>query len=160
VSKRKAIIVDLDGTLCNSEHRVKYVDGSLGKKDWDKFYGGIKDDKPNEWCSWLLTSFDQYLEPIILYVTGRAEKYRQATVLWLVNNNLDSFRFQDVKGYPRIYMRPDDDFRPDYEIKQEIYDNHIKDEFDVLFAIDDRKQVVDMWRRNGVVCLQCDEGNF
>lgn len=37
---------------------------------------------------------------------------------------------------------------------------NIKDKYDVLFAIDDRSSVVDMWRDLGLVCLQCAEGAF
>lgn len=43
--KQKAIIVDLDGTLCNAEHRKHYVEAK--KKDWKSFYNGIAQDKPN-----------------------------------------------------------------------------------------------------------------
>jgi hypothetical protein len=56
-------------------------------------------------------------------------------------------------------MRKDGDFRADYIVKQEILDAHIpKDR--VLFVLDDRQQVVDMWRRNGLMCFQVAEGNF
>jgi len=30
----------------------------------------------------------------------------------------------------------------------------------IEFVVDDRQQVVDMWRRNGITCLQCDVGDF
>ena len=56
-------------------------------------------------------------------------------------------------------MRKDGDFRADYIVKQEIYDMHIKGK-NVLFVMDDRQQVVDMWRRNGLKCFQVAEGNF
>ena len=35
-----------------------------------------------------------------------------------------------------------------------------KDGFDPIMAVDDRQQVVDMWRANGLTVLQVDEGNF
>lgn len=57
-------------------------------------------------------------------------------------------------------MRPDYEFISDQVLKLRIYEQNIKDKFDVLFVIDDRKSVVDMWRRNGLVCLQCAEGEF
>jgi len=41
-----AIIVDLDGTLCDCNHRRHFVEG--GNKDW------IANDKVNEWCKELL----------------------------------------------------------------------------------------------------------
>lgn len=57
-------------------------------------------------------------------------------------------------------MRKNDDYRQDAVIKEEIYNLYIQPKFDVLFCIDDRKQVVDAWRNLGLVCLQCDEGQF
>ena len=45
-------------------------------------------------------------------------------------------------------------------VKKEILDRDILPRWDVLFAIDDRQQVVDMWRANGVTCLQCAPGDF
>jgi hypothetical protein len=56
-------------------------------------------------------------------------------------------------------MRKDGDFRADNVVKQEILDAHI-DKDRVLFVLDDRQQVVDMWRRNGLTCFQVAEGNF
>jgi hypothetical protein len=58
-----------------------------------------------------------------------------------------------------LLMRKDGDFRADHIVKQEILDKHI-DKERVLFVLDDRQQVVDMWRRNGLVCFQVAEGNF
>ena len=45
-------------------------------------------------------------------------------------------------------------------IKKEIYRHLIKPYYDVLFAIDDRQQVVDLWRDEGLVCLQCAKGDY
>jgi hypothetical protein len=44
--------------------------------------------------------------------------------------------------------------------EQDILDALKAEGKDILFAVDDRQQVVDMWRRNGITCLQCDEGQF
>jgi hypothetical protein len=63
-----------------------------------------------------------------------------------------------VPLYPQDYvlhMRPDNDWRKDTVFKEEIYNEYIKDYWDVLFAIEDRDRVVKMWRRLGVVALQC-----
>ena len=57
-------------------------------------------------------------------------------------------------------MRADKDQRPDNIIKGEILDMFRKEGRDIAFAVDDRQQVVDMWRENGVLCLQCDVGDF
>jgi hypothetical protein len=34
------------------------------------------------------------------------------------------------------------------------------DKSNILYAVDDRQRVVDMWRSNGITCLQVAEGNF
>lgn len=59
-----------------------------------------------------------------------------------------------------LHMRPDGDFRPDVEVKKEIYKREIEGQFKVLFAVDDRASVVEMWRAQGLVCLQCAKGDF
>ena len=57
-------------------------------------------------------------------------------------------------------MRKDGDYRPDTVVKKEIYEREIKDKYEVLFAIDDRTQVVKTWRELGLTCLQCANGDF
>jgi FMN phosphatase YigB (HAD superfamily) len=158
MSKQKAIIVDLDGTLFDIEHRRKYVDGSLGKKDWKKFYEGIPDDTVNKWCLSIIIALldrsDDGLDKIeLIFVTGRPSNHRYETYLKL-NAHLSK------KQCSNLLMRLEGDFREDYIVKEEIYNEYIKDNYDVLFALDDRSQVVKMWRKNGIVCLQCAEGNF
>jgi hypothetical protein len=56
-------------------------------------------------------------------------------------------------------MRKDKDYRQDYIVKQDILDKHI-DKSKVWVVLDDRDQVVQMWRRNGLTCLQVSDGNF
>ena len=59
-----------------------------------------------------------------------------------------------------LLMRPADVYNRDDEIKYQIYHDFIKDEYEVLFVLDDRNQVVDMWRDIGLTCLQVADGNF
>lgn len=51
-------------------------------------------------------------------------------------------------------------YTPDDVMKKAWYHELIEPFFDVLFAVDDRKRVADMWRSVGLTCLHCDEGNF
>jgi hypothetical protein len=50
-------------------------------------------------------------------------------------------------------------FMPDNELKKQFLDEHVNIE-DVFLVVDDRQQVVDMWRKEGLTCLQVAEGNF
>lgn len=151
MSKAPAIIVDLDGTLSNCDHRRHHVEKR--PKDFEKFYGGISGDKPNRWCVELVRW--AILRPVaVLFVSGRPEKYREVS-MGQIESHLDS------SGYMiHLFMRRDGDFRRDDVVKEELYRRHIEPDYDVLFCVDDRGQVVDMWRRIGLTCLQCAPGDF
>ena len=42
------VIFDVDGTLMDLDHRRKFLDGSMGKKDWVGFVDATKDDTPKD----------------------------------------------------------------------------------------------------------------
>ena len=50
-------------------------------------------------------------------------------------------------------------FMPDDKLKQHWLDTLI-DKDDVFAVFDDRNQVVDMWRKNGLTTFQVADGNF
>ena len=153
---KNIIICDLDGTLCDIEHRRVHV--TEKPKDWKAFFDGMENDTVNEAVMsvlnmWLGNSDEDDLRNEVIFCTGRPEKYRAATEGWL----------EEHYGIPlsgrELHMRKDGDYRPDDIVKEEILNNHI-DKDRVMFVLDDRQQVVDMWRRNGLQCFQVAEGNF
>lgn len=154
--KPKAIICDLDGTLCEVEHRrhhVRPADG--GKKNWKAFFDEIPNDPVNEWCASILRAMSATCK--IVFCSGRDDNQRKMTVEWLKKNNLMSFN----SGFDApLYMRNRHDPRQDSIVKENILDFELLTRYEPYFMIDDRKQVVEMWRRRGFVCLQCDEGDF
>ncbi len=145
---KNAIIVDLDGTLTNCEHRVHHVQKE--KKDWQSFNDLMVHDELNQWCFDLIESMSNSGSEIIL-LTGRDDDYRSHTERWLAENNVK---------YLELYMRKASDQRSDAIIKKEVYDQNIKEKFAIQFVLEDRKSVVEMWREEGLTCLQCDWGNF
>jgi hypothetical protein len=162
---KNIIVCDLDGTLCNIEHRLHHVQRvddqtKLKRKpDWDAFFAGVKHDTVNEPVAEILYQFIttelgswQYK---IVFCSGRPERCRADTREWL-RTHLEGWADWDDCD---LYMRQDGDFRRDDIVKQEILDKHIKRNC-VLFCLDDRQSVVDMWRRNGLTCLQVADGNF
>lgn len=149
--KIPTIIVDIDGTLADISTRRRHLEGP--KKNWPAFLEGMEKDKPNTWCFDLCEGMSKYCIDRVLFVTGRKEKYNEITTKWIKKHLTYTFCFS-------LFMRQDGDYRKDAIIKQEIYEQFIKPYYDVLFCVDDRQQVVDMWRSLGLVCLQCDKGNF
>jgi FMN phosphatase YigB (HAD superfamily) len=146
--KEKAIIVDLDGTLCDVEHRVHHVQGE--KKNWKKFFDLMVHDDLNHWCFELMAAM-ALRNYKILFVTGRDEAYRDPTEEWLKRHAV---------AYEHLFMRAAIDYRPDSDVKEEIYRELIEKKYQVLFVVDDRKSVVERWREMGLVCLQCAPGEF
>lgn len=153
--KKEAIIIDIDGTLANCGHRRHFVDGTHEKQDWKSFYESMRTDTMNKWCSEIIYSLacreDIYYDIILL--SGRPEEYRDITLEWLRENN-------QFNVFDKLFMRKNGDYRCDTIIKEEIYKEHIEPYYNILFVIDDRRKVVDMWRRLGLVCLHCAEGDF
>jgi len=148
MNKIRAIICDLDGTLIDCTHRLHFIKSE--KKDWKNFFSPdeIKKDQINSWCSELILSMNA--TPI--FVSGRSEETRNPT-LDVLGDALQT----EIK---HLYMRPIGDYREDSIVKEEIYKTYIEPYFNVLFCIDDRQQVVDMWRKLGLVCLQCAKGDY
>ena len=133
----KAVICDIDGTLAHMVNRSPY--------DPSKYM----DDKKDDFIHWAFARLSENATRII--VSGRMEEYRADTEKWLSNHGIT---------YDHLYMRPTGDKRQDAVIKQEIYDTHIKDNYDVRCVLDDRNRVVKMWRDNGLKVLQVAEGDF
>lgn len=150
----QTVICDIDGTAANIDHRRHWVEDKSQKVNWKAFFGGMTKDTPNAWCQKLLESLSQNGIKIV-FVSGRPSDYETITRQWL-DKHYSGIKYD-------LYMRQAGDFRQDYLVKEEIYDkylNNYQQPVNILFVVDDRKQVVDMWRSKGLVVLQCDEGNF
>ncbi len=145
---KKAIIVDLDGTLTNCDHRLSHLRKS--PKDWDAFFLGMGEDELHEWCAQLISSMSKSGHAVIL-LTGRPDEYRELTTKWLAKHEI---------SYDHLLMRKTDDHRSDSEVKWELYQQAVAPRYQVLFCVEDRASVVAMWRENGIRTLQCDLGDF
>lgn len=137
---RKAVICDIDGTLANRITDRKPF-------EWDR----VKEDSLIQAVADLLAMFTKNGVLVILF-SGRDESCRNLTQEWLVENNIH---------YDDLFMRKAKDNRKDFIVKRELYEEHIKDNYDVWFVLDDRNQVVDMWRKElELPCFQVNYGDF
>ena len=132
-----AIIVDMDGTLALMGDRSPY---DVSKCD---------QDPPNYPVLETVLKWQGDREVIIM--SGRTDDGKAATESWL--------KQYGVK-YKYIYMRTLGDMRKDSIVKQELYEQNILGKFNVSFILDDRQQVVDMWRSLGLTVFQVAEGDF
>ena len=135
--KPTAYIFDVDGTLANVDEFLHFMRG--GKKDYDSFHGASINAKPNlEVFSMLDNAISK--GHAILIVTSRKEKWRGLTSMWLAKNNARSHA---------LFMRDNDDNRPDYEVKKDIL-NKIQDFWVVVHAVDDNPNVIRLWEENKI----------
>lgn len=136
------LICDLDGTLAILNERNPY-DGST-----------CFEDDVNEAVSQIVHS---YAGDKIFFFSGRMAKpgVREATGSWLIDKV-----GMPVDGGWSLHMREDGDTQKDSALKEKMYMEHIKDKFYVDFVLDDRNQVVKLWRDLGLTCLQVRDGNF
>lgn len=136
---KDAIIVDIDGTIAFANNRNIYD------------YSKVHLDDPNVEVLDIIKSYVDKNDLNVIIVSGRKSDSAKQTKQWLN---------QHFPRYDYLYMRNEKDNRCDSVIKEEIYDNYIKDKFNVLAVFDDRNRVVDMWRKNGLKVLQVAEGDF
>ena len=140
---RPAILVDMDATLClNTTGRPYYGEGAAE---------GMLNDIAVEGICNLVKSL--YEKRTIFIITGRegTPEIIEATKKWLDSNSIK------VDG---LFFRPVKDYSPGAECKKKIYEDNIKGKYNVEFVLDDNYKCVEMWREQGLVCLQPNEGKF
>lgn len=157
---RPLYIFDIDGTLCNIEHRLHFINGPKDDPDrWKKFYKACVDDVPNLPVIDVMQALASKGQEIWLF-SGRSEDVRKETIQWLHDNS--HFWRGPLEDNPGLLsMRPSGDYTEDHLLKQSWLHNMLDVDRKRLVAVfDDRKRVVDMWRANGVPCFQVAAGEF
>ncbi len=140
------VIFDIDGTLADISARVHHVRQT--PKDWDAFFEGMAEDRAVRSMVRLCNLLHAAGLRVVL-CSGRNEAHRAETVAWLAREGVN---------YHELRLRRDGDFRSDVVVKREMLRGIDKSR--VLFVVEDRSRVVEMWRAEGLVCLQCAPGEF
>lgn len=138
----EAVLCDLDGTWSLIHDRSPY-----DAKDCD-----VKDLPNNPVVQTILAHYRA--GRTIIFCSGREDKYKPETI-----RQIQGYSQGELTNY-HLHMRKTDDFRKDAIIKEEIYNEHIKDKYNVLCVLDDRNQVVEFWRSKGLTCFQVAPGDF
>jgi len=161
--KEKVIIFDINGTIADCSHRLPLISGPC-KKDWDKFHSSCCNDTPIPALLELLgISLTAYK---VILCTGRPSSSRNETVGWLNEQNigLNNVIENDPLSYKyivhKLLMRKNGDYRPDWEIKEELLTENGYTPDNVLFMVDDRTRVVKYFRSLGYTVLQCAQGDY
>jgi beta-phosphoglucomutase-like phosphatase (HAD superfamily) len=142
-------IFDMDGTLCNSDHRMHYL--ANGKRDWAGWFKDIHLDPPHlDVVQFYHYAVEKNIPVFIC--TGRDDSSRPASQKWLDDHG--------VTEIEALYMRHTGDTRDDSIAKKEMLEQIRALGYNPVLAFDDRDRVVKMWRENGVRCFQVAPGDF
>ena len=137
----KFVICDLDGTLCDVQHRLHYV--KKEKPEWKNFYSLMHADPLKEKTRDMILDIVKEDHHKIIFMSGRPDTYRKETEEWL-NKNVPEMMTDENFGC--ILMRRDTDKRSDVEVKQSLYDRHLS-KYTVTHVFDDRGVVIDgVWK--------------
>ena len=165
---KKIVIFDLDGTLALIDKRRAIAgitpgapESSNPQMDWKAFLDpkNIPFDEPNVPVIKMAQMLKSQGYTIVIF-SGRSKATKDATMTWLSGHDVP---------FDVLKMRPADrdsggywHFMKDSDLKQHWLDDIFPgDEKDNIFAVfDDRQQVVDMWRDNGLTVFQVADGNF
>ncbi len=141
-----AIVCDLDGTLSLLNGRNPYDASQCDQDALSEPVAAVL----RRFSAPMVLDRDEE-SPTIILLSGRMDTYRPQTESFLTKNSVP---------HSHLWMRAEGDMRKDSIIKREIYEREIAGKYNVLFVLDDRNQVVDMWRSLGLTVFQVAEGDF
>jgi hypothetical protein len=150
-----AIIVDRDGTLASCFLRPE----DRSDPAWAAFNAALPFDAVVPQVRDALLFLRLFFPSVVIIVTsGRAagdhpgDRRRQFLMRdWLRKNDVP---------HDFLFMRDGGDHRRDSVVKLEILDRDIAPRYTVLFAIDDRPQVIEAWESRGIPVFAVTDPNI
>lgn len=141
--RERAILVDIDGTLAKRVARSPYD------------YTRVSTDGVHEHIAKMVRMYNAK-GYVIIILSGRPDtndgQVRRDTEEWLKLNNIP---------FDELYMRPGDRLKDnDADIKQDLFDEHVRNQYRVDLMIDDRDRVTRRMRKLGIPVLQVAPGDF
>lgn len=135
------VISDIDGTLTmGPKDRSPY--------DWEK----VGNDDLNLAVSHILDGVKTINYAELFLFSGRDGSSQLETEKWLNRQCIT---------YDKLFMRAPGDRRPDSVVKREMFEQHIRGKYNVLFILDDRPKVCRMWRDElGLNVLQAGDPHY
>jgi hypothetical protein len=133
-------VFDIDGVLADVRHRLHHV--AARPKDWDAFFGAAPLDPPLAEGVGAVAAAHR-AGHVVVYLTGRPERCRRATLDWLA-----------AQGLPagELYMRHDSDRRP-ARITKVATLRRLSRQFHIDAFVDDDAAVVQAVRAAGFPVL-------
>lgn len=139
--RKKAVIVDMDGTLVNVASIRHHVRKPAGEKNFDAFHAESIDCPPNQQAIDYCTKHFHQGDTIIV-ATGREQKWYDVSFKWCLANMPCPFDGP-------FHARENGDRHSDVVLKKQLY-HYLDRNYDIRGAIDDRPEIVQLWRSLGL----------
>lgn len=133
-----AWLVDIDGTLARMNGRTPF--------EWHR----VGEDEPVAVVVDAVHALAARGHRIVV-MSGRDEVCRGDTESWLARHGVP---------FDELHMRPEGNTEADTVIKRRLFDAHVRTRYAVIGVLDDRNQVVALWRSLGLACFQVAPGDF
>ena len=141
------VICDVDGTIVDISTRVDLAKAGAKKMNWKIFLDPkviLENDVEQEDVTGVIKSLIESGHRVIV-TSARNERHREVTEKQLAKFGIN---------HSALFLRADDDFRSDDDVKEELLGKIRKAGFDPKVAFDDRQKVVVRWRMIGIPCHQ------
>lgn len=154
----KAVIVDIDGICFDPTERLARCKNDNSTIDWNRAFSNeeIILDPVINGAPEAIDRIFSLNNVEIVFITGRSEKCRKVTE-W-------SLDYNDMFNYADLFMRQENDFRHDHEIKAEIIKAYriIYFKNEIIAAIDDdyNGKLKPMYESLGIPCFLSFEDFF
>lgn len=149
----KAILVDVDGTIADNEHRQHFLRNN--PKQWKEYDALMKQDTTHDDIIWLVKTLHSAGCKILIVTARQGRPDIVKTTKWWLD------KVAGLEGvYEKIYHRDGNDYRDDGIVKLELLEQIKIDGYHPYMVLDDRNRVVNAWRSVGLRCLQVQEGDF
>lgn len=125
-------VFDLDGTLADTRHRLRFL--QRRPPDWDAFFAAAPEDPPL--AEGVALAMELAAGHELAYLTGRPERCRADTLAWLARHGLPA---------GELLMRPARDRRPARKTKPELL-RQLARRRTVAVVVDDDPAVCEAYR--------------
>ncbi|MCX5582865.1 hypothetical protein ACFV0H_01040 [Streptomyces erythrochromogenes] len=141
-SRPPLAVFDIDNTLADTAHRQHFLERR--PRDWAGFFGAAPADPPL--ARGIALAVESSADCEVVYLTGRPERCRAATVEWLTRHGLPE---------GRLWMRGNQDRRPARTTKLEVL-GRIARGREVRMLVDDDELVCQAARAAGFRVVVAD----
>jgi len=140
LSARNAVLVDVDGTLCDVSGIRHYVESDPRHRNFDKFH------RASALCPAIASTVDCVREQhaagiTVIVVTSRKQQYEHLTRVWLRKWGVP---------FDRLLFRADHDERRDDLVKADLLAKIRAEGYEVIAAIDDNPSIIALWESEGI----------